>query len=529
MADAIIVLPASERGGPVQDWMSKLSASARLVESVAECAVALRARRADLIVSPCGFVRELRAVRECADIAMLAFPEVRDAAGWSVLAQCAADEIVGLDADGPEFLARATRAIARRAPRVLEERRRTDRATGAQTRAGFLNDAPAREIEARREGGRLALVAITIANLDRVNAGYGRLVGDRLLRDFADRMAGLLDARSWMARLAGNSFAMLQITSDRAAFADEVRRIVQALEKPFEIAGESLALRIVARFACAPEDGATVEALLRTAQADLPASGAGGRVAHGDGARSPAIADEYLAQAIAAGDLALYYQPQVLLSGGKIAGVEALLRWRKPNQGATPPSLFLGDVTDANILAQLDGWIFAQAMFDLAAWRRQGVAPSRISINAGAAEIRAGSLLAAAQSCFAADPGVAGLFDIELPPEAFEPGADEHAGLAALRAIGMSLTLDVGHDLSSASGLPLEGMIARVKIDRFALRAPEARAFVAAMRERGMDVVATGVEAAQERAAARDIGCIEAQGHFFGHPASPTMLFKTSA
>ena len=524
MVDCIVLLSRKARPRRLDDWTRGLVPPPRVAADRAALMDMVRQRPPALIVTSAQIADELRMVAECADLAMLAWTDDAEVDSWAAVEACRADDLISCESEPAEFAVRAARAIARRARRPSEERRRNDRMTGVLTRPGMLAAARDYEAVAQAEGRGLLVLVVEIQDFDRTNAHYGRFVGDELLRRFVNRLSSLTPDSPTIARLGGGRFAVIQWSTDRHETLEELQRVVAALTRPYEVVGENLAVDVSYGVACAPEDGATVDSLVRAAEASIRSAdrAAPKPARQGDNARE-------LAHAIGSGDLALYYQPQYLLDGGMLAGVEALLRWPRPGQGNLPPHIFLAAIEDAGILARLARWVLRQASFDIAAWRRHGVAPPRISVNASLREMRSGALSAAVRGLTEEGAWTPGMFDIDVPLAAIEGSSKASAGLDELRELGLALTLDVGRRWQGVSPGSLPDTISTVKFDRLALSADGVVDTIAALRGRKIRIAVGGIENARDAALARQFGCDQAQGHYFGLPASSLALFRATA
>ena len=165
----------------------------------------------------------------------------------------------------------------------------------------------------------------------------------------------------------------------------------------------------------------------------------------------------------------LHYQPKVSLSTGRIAGVEALLRWQDPENGLISPAAFLPMLESAGLMAPTDAWVLKQAAADCREWRRKGLPPIRVAVNVTPPELRrrnfAGETLEGIGD-FTADPAWG--IDIEITEGALAGDSSScvHA-LRLLRAAGMRIAID-----DFGTGFSSLGRLSELPIDTLKIRSP---------------------------------------------------------
>ena len=240
-----------------------------------------------------------------------------------------------------------------------------------------------------------------------------------------------------------------------------------------------------------------------------------------------------LSHALEAGELVLHYQPQVAFDTGRVVGAEALLRWRHPSRGLLLPGVFLPALEAHPMAAAIGRWIVEEACRQAAQWRAAGLPPLRVAVNLFTAQLRAGTL---------AEDVMRSLTRYRLPPAALELEVTERIALQAddailepiraLHAHGVAVAFDdfgTGYaSLSSLKRFPLT----RLKIDRSSVRdvltdrhdAEIIRVVLGMAENFGLEVIAEGIEGADQEAVLRGMGCHEGQGYLYGKAMSPTAL-----
>ncbi len=393
-----------------------------------------------------------------------------------------------------------------------------------------------------------AVIVIGVDQLSRVVDALGPRAAEEVLRTTAGRLRRLAADGATLARLAGDSFALLVAADEpqpvARALADEA---LAAAAAPIVVGGQELLLSASAGIALTDPSRMGADEVVRdaaTAQHRAHRRG-GGRVEVFEPEWRNGLLEELrmeseLRSAISCGhELQLFYQPIVSLESGTVVAVEALVRWDHPRHGLLLPSRFLGVAERAGVLAELDRWMMAEACRQLASWLGDHgpKSPPRVSINVSADEL--------SDPEFAIDVAAElrrwGLVGSQLVVEVAQSALRHSAGaatrLSELRSLGVSVLLDdfgTGYaSLSYLRRLPMDGLkIERSFVEDLTSSAP-ARAIVDGVleigRAMGLSVVAVGVETGEQLEALRELGCNAGQGlHFLG-PVPPATLMELFA
>jgi diguanylate cyclase (GGDEF)-like protein len=390
----------------------------------------------------------------------------------------------------------------------------------------------------RRLDGRQGHVAVLLLDLDNfktVNDSLGHAAGDRLLVEVADRLRTVVRPGDTTARLGGDEFAML--LEDLTGRDDAIRaaeRILDSFRRPFRIQDREIVVRASIGVAIADEDGIGAEELLRNADVAMYAAKEQGKARSTvfSGSLHSAALDRLaleqdLRTAIVRDQFHLVYQPQLDLASRRIVGAEALIRWEHPTRGLVMPAAFIPLAEEMGLIVDVDDWAVRTVCRQLAAWSAQGLPPLRVAVNLSGREFD--------------DPGLAGrieraLHECGVPASALEIELTEsvavrqpEAALAALeqlRALGVHVAIDdfgTGYSvLSSLQRFPVD----RLKIDRsFVERigpeggdAPLVAAMITMGHGLGLEVVAEGVETAEQLGYLEEHGCDLVQGYLLSHP-----------
>jgi diguanylate cyclase (GGDEF)-like protein/PAS domain S-box-containing protein len=412
---------------------------------------------------------------------------------------------------------------------------RTDALTGLNNRRVFVDATQQAVARARRGGKRCAVLYLDLDHFKDINDTLGHPIGDRLLQEIAARLTVGVRETDIVARFGGDEFAVLQSDLNDPTDAGTLAgKLIEVVARPFSVEGNTIRAGTSIGIAlCEPEENP--ETLLSHADVALYRAKADGRGTYRffteamdiEVHRRVALAGD-LRDAIAKDQLFLMYQPQVEVTSGRIIGLEALVRWRHPSRGLLPPPDFVGEAERSGLIGALGGWVLHAAASQLRQWYDIGLAVPRVAVNVSSLQFRAPIEL---ERDFLRTIGEAGVpanaFEIELTESALMRTSDEHKDvLQRLRERGVTLAIDdFGTGFSSLSylrRLPLD----RIKIAQDFVRdiatdpsdAVVVKAAIGLARELNLDVIAEGVETAQELEMLQSWGCSAVQGFYFSKP-----------
>lgn len=379
---------------------------------------------------------------------------------------------------------------------------------------------------------RGALLYIDLDHFKRVNDSVGHSAGDQLLTIVAQRLRSCTKEGDTVARLGGDEFTViLRNVVDPDAARTVGDRIIQLLQLPVNIGGRD-------HFVCAsigitlfPDDGATIDDLMRNADTAMYRAKDSGRGCtvffdpHLGG--SVAATETGLQRALRRREFSLFYQPQFSVSNGALTGVEALLRWQTPRDGMRPPGEFVPAAEESGLIVDIGGWVLEAACAQLAIWREQNIAPPRLALNVSAQQLKHIEFPKLVHRALDKYGIPSALLELELTESVF---ADEAAGatLGRLAQLGVHLALDdFGTGYSSLSYLR-QYPIGTVKIDRTFLEEVPQNAASSTLVETiivmahalGKRVVAEGIETVEQLDFLRERRCDIAQGFFLARPLS---------
>ncbi|MDN3919248.1 putative bifunctional diguanylate cyclase/phosphodiesterase [Roseateles violae] len=411
-----------------------------------------------------------------------------------------------------------------------------DRLTGLPNLA-LLRDRIGRQIGiAQRDHTCVAVLYIDLDGFRDVNDIAGHAAGDAVLKETTERFINVVRASDSVARVGADEFVIvLSGLVDEETSMRLGDRLIQAMDEPIVVDGRRFQLGASIGLALFPTDGVNVDELLRNAEAAMCRAKAHARntVQAYRPELTLAVQQRFelthaLRLANEAAQFRLDYQPQVRLSDGALIGAEALLRWRHPTRGPISPAEFIPLAEDTGLIVPIGRWVLETACAQAARWQGQPGKPQQVAVNVSARQLRQPDFVETVDQI---------LHETGCPPQALElevtesllledaEGAIELLGRLSSRGVRVAID-DFGTGYSSLSYLK-RMPVQTLKIDRSFVSELSSDANVAAIartvivlaRSLGLDVLAEGVETAEQAAWLRREGCDWAQGWYYGRPA----------
>lgn len=411
----------------------------------------------------------------------------------------------------------------------------TDRLTGLPGRHLFLDRIGQALHSAGRAQKSLAVILVGIDRLHRVVDVYGTEAGECILRDVALRLRQCVRVSDTVARMENDRFAFVTQIS---AINDSVlvtEKILRAFEQPFTFGDrEDVTIGCALGVGIYPADGDDAATLVKNASVALHhAAGAGAnqcrffsnemnvrarhRLAVESGIRRGLVNREFL----------VYYQPKIDVNRARVAGMEALVRWRDPERGLVSPGEFIPIAEESGLIEQIGQWVLEETCTRNREWQRAGLPAVRASVNVSARQFRNRDFVAQVEGVLARTGLEPRWLELEIT-ESMLMGDMEAiiARMEDLRRIGVALSIDdFGTGYSSLSYLS-RFPITTLKIDRAFIAdvqnnphtAEIARAIIGLSRGLDLEVVAEGAEVAEQIEFLRAHGCELVQGFYYSRP-----------
>ena len=410
--------------------------------------------------------------------------------------------------------------------------------TGLPNRALFRSSAERALADLRRGSHTGALLFLDLDRFKQVNDTQGHAAGDALLSAVAQRLTQGLRARDLIARLSGDEFVLLlsECTTEQAVHS--AHRVLHDLAQPLDILGQTHVPHASIGIAMFPNDGDTIDTLLRHADQAMHQAKSDHRhslqlfsAEMNRRAQERASLERALQQALSDRSLTLHYQPQVLSSApGTLHGVEALARWNHPQWGMVPPSQFIPVAEDAGLIHELTLWLLDEACRQLAAWRCAGHDVPCVAVNLSGRSFHRPEFareISDALQRHGLRPGDVLLEITESVMMDARPVTLQN--IEALHHQGFKLSLDdFGTGYSSLSylhRLPISELKLDMAFVQDLTTSATARALTVSVlsiaHSLGMVVVAEGVETTGQQQWLQAHGCPVMQGYLFGKPLPP--------
>lgn len=388
---------------------------------------------------------------------------------------------------------------------------------------------------AARSQIRVALLFLDLDRFKNINDSLGHGVGDQVLQVISQRLVQLVRESDMVARLGGDEFVILLRGVKRDVDAARVaRKITEAMMHPCVLDGREYWVTTSIGIAIYPDDGTTVEVLMRNADTAMYAAKDLGpnRFSHYSERMNEIVSERLdiengLAEALERNAFAVHYQPQIDVGRGVVTGVEALLRWRHPERGLIPPSGFIHHAEEVGLMSPIGEWVLRTACEDAVTWGELHGRPPQVSVNVSTRQLWEHSFPEVVMRT---------LRETGLEPARLELEITEHsvlresgvtvAALQVLRDLGVRVVIDdFGTGYSSLNALkllPVDG----IKIDRSFVsdvlsdpaNATIIEGLVAIARGLDLAITAEGVETREQMELLYSLGCYRMQGYLFAKP-----------
>jgi diguanylate cyclase (GGDEF)-like protein len=420
-----------------------------------------------------------------------------------------------------------------------------DNLTGLPNRI-FFNEILNKSIShAKRHKRILAILIINLDSFSTINTTLGHIVGDQVLKEMAARFSNALRGEDILARLDGDEFIILLNDIGKPKFASTVAsKLLNACALPLT-SNSQLSLTASIGICVYPNDGTSLETLLQNLNTALDAAKrAGGHdyqfyTKEMDiEAREYIQLDDALRKALLNNDLVLHYQPKLHIKRGNIMGVEALIRWPHPQYGFINPSKFISLAEETGLIMPIGEWALYEACKTNKQWQDDGYEHISVGVNLSPKQFYHPDI-ANVISKVLNDTGLnPSYLEVEITETTVMDNMDMAASiLDKIKATGVKISIDhFGTGYTSISHLK-QFPVSVVKIDSSFIKGipniPNdvaiTNAFIALAHNLGLEVVAEGVETAEQVQHLSSQNCDMVQGYFLSHPLPAkkiTLQFK---
>lgn len=409
-----------------------------------------------------------------------------------------------------------------------------DALTGLPNRMLFMDRLGQALIRAKRRGTLVGVMFIDLDRFKRVNDTLGHASGDQLICEVARRLQSVTRAEDIVARLGGDEFVVVIDAVTVNQILHVVEKTLAMVSEPCGIAGREIFSSCSIGVSVYPTDGTDAGSLLKNADTAMyNAKGSGRNRFQLYDAAMNAMAEERLQletelhYALERNEFVFHYQPQLNLETGRIEGVEALIRWNKPDKGLLSPALFLSMLEETGGIVSVGRSLLLAACHQTADWHVAGFTDLDVAVNVSSKEFWHETLLDNVRDALAQSGLPPQSLQLELTEGIFMEDVDAAVvRILALKALGVAVAIDdFGTGYSSLAHLkrfPLDVL----KIDRFFVKdlpnAPANEALISSIlalcKGLNLGTVAEGVETREQLESLRTLGCQIVQGYFVSRP-----------
>ena len=409
-----------------------------------------------------------------------------------------------------------------------------DALTGLPNRMLFMDRLEQSLIRARRHETLVGVMFIDLDRFKRVNDTLGHACGDQLICAVAKRLRAVTRAEDIVARLGGDEFVVVIDAIGVNPILQVVEKTLAVVSEPYQLAGREIFSSCSIGVSVYPNDGADASSLLKNADTAMYTAKNGGRnrlqlydAAMNTMAEERLQLETELHYALERNEFVFHYQPQLNLETGRIEGIEALIRWDKPDRGLLSPAVFLGMLEETGGIISVGRSLLISACRQTASWHAAGFTDLDVAVNVSSKEFWHDTLIENVRDALAQSGLPPHSLQLELTEGIFMEDVDAAVvRILALKALGVAVAIDdFGTGYSSLAHLkrfPLDVL----KIDRFFVKdlpnAPASEALIGSIlalcEGLNLGTVAEGVETRDQLESLRTLGCQIVQGYFISRP-----------
>ncbi|OHC33124.1 MAG: hypothetical protein A2Y50_08050 [Pseudomonadales bacterium RIFCSPLOWO2_12_59_9] len=411
-----------------------------------------------------------------------------------------------------------------------------DALSGLPNRRLFYETLKKALVQAADSDWQVAVIYIDLDHFKNVNETLGHALGDELLSQFSNRLQQCVRVRDAIGRLGGDEFALILVGLEQGQQGASLvaNKIREELRLPFDLHGHPVEVTASIGISVYPDDALDADTLLKFADTAMFRAKQAGR----DTFRfftaqmnADVVArlelEAALRKACDNDEFVLYYQPKVQLSSGRIVGLEALLRWRRPGHGLVAPHEFIPVLEETGLIVRVGSWVIATAGKQIGLWQACAIGPLQIAVNVASRQLIEGDLAGDVIKALA-DNHIAGhLLELELTESSLMDNTERTiACLQNLKQYGVQISIDdFGTGYSSLAYLrrfPIDKLKIDIAFIRDITTNPDDAAITLAIISMAhslkMHVIAEGVETAAQLAYLREHNCDQIQGYYFSPP-----------
>lgn len=406
-----------------------------------------------------------------------------------------------------------------------------DSLTGLANRSHFTELLTSAIAQAEKVKGSIGVMFIDLDHFKHINDSLGHLVGDEILKKIASYLKETVRQGDVVSRQGGDEFTIFLPDIDREDVGLVAERIIKKLAEPVVLEHIEFYVTPSIGISMYPEDGKTVEELMKNADAAMYLAKKYGRnnYQYYTGELHQSILSRLelesdLRKALEEDQLELYYQPKVEISSGEIIGMEALIRWHHPTYGLIPPNEFIPLAEETGLIIDIGEWVMRTASRQGKKWHDEGHDELTVAVNISLRQFLQNKLYTLVEDVLEETGFEPQYLELEITESMTMDAAYTIEILDQIKQLGVLVSIDdfgTGYSsLSYLSNFPVD----KLKIDQSFVRNLDAKnqsiikAIINVADSLGIDVIAEGVENEEHVDFLMSQSCTEAQGYFFSKP-----------
>jgi len=418
-----------------------------------------------------------------------------------------------------------------------------DRLTRLPNRSFFKERLTHAISRAKRESQTMAALFLDIDNFKNVNDTYGHSVGDLLLKEASARLMETLRESDTVSRLGDDEFAiLLEEVANEFEVKDVVCRLIDNMNKPYLLDEYEIFVSVSVGITLFPDEGDSADAVMKSADIAITHAKKKGKNRYeffakemSDRLAARLAIETGLRKALEKDELVAMYQPQVDSVTGRIQGLEALMRWRRPGFGLEPPSKFISVAEQSGLIISMGEWILREACLEVKRWHNVGFDDLLMSVNVSAKQFEKKNLVETVRLILSETNLAPHYLELEITESSIMANVDWATKIMRqLSELGVNISIDdFGTGFSSMSRLR-KFPISKLKVDKsFVDDITEdhdnmaiVQATISMGHSMGLRVIAEGAETLEQVSALNDNGCSHIQGFYFSPPETPEKILE---
>ncbi len=418
-----------------------------------------------------------------------------------------------------------------------------DPLTSLPNRQMFYQSLDSALVQAKKQGLSISLLFINVDKFRQVNDALGYAQADQLLKQIGSRLVNRLRIRDVVGHLGGDEFGLILFNSAGSQGAAIVaNKVLQELNRPFYLNSKEAIITTsigISTYPVDTNDAATIIKYADSAMNEAKREG-GNTFRYYTAEMNTRMLEkrelhQALSSAIANNEFVLHYQPKIHIETGDWTGVEALIRWNRPEHGLVSPGLFIAALEETDMISTVGEWVIRSVCRQIAEWNNSGIGPIRIAMNLSAKQFQQDGLITAFVEAIQENKIDPTLLEIEITESLLMSDVDRASFvLAEMSRLGIHISIDdFGTGFSSLSYLQ-KFPVDKLKIDMVFIRnvttnendAAITSAIIGMAHSMKLEVIAEGVETKEQLEFLRQHRCDQFQGYYFSRPLPVDELDK---